>query len=183
MRAAESLGDVRAGSGRTPRALMAASRDRSQLVRIAAIESIGRVGAKGARRTVRAALNDASALVRGAAATVFGILGEERDRDVLRDGLGRERSARARVAYYAALSRWDQERSIASLAQLLKHPSYRVRCAVANAVAGLQASLDTRRALLKELRNALASERTVAVRSSLAGAIKSLLRQRDKRRV
>lgn len=174
MRAAEAIGTLLRDTGKVPRALMQASQDRSELVRIAALEAIGEVGDSAARSVLRRALDDRSALVRRSAATAFATCGLSADRHRLARRLAFEKSTAAKVGYYDALFCLGERQHLTHLFYRLRSRSYRIRCSTANAIASLPLNADERREALRELRAAQKRETTVAGRSSIQGALKHM---------
>jgi HEAT repeat protein len=170
--AAHALGRALAGSGKAPVALLRCIDDRDELVTIAAIEAAGDIGDKRAAPRIRRRLNDPSPLVRSWAASALGLLGARGAHGALMEASRRERSSTARVGMYEALSRLGEPSSLESLLALLRSKQYRVRCAVANAVAELPIGPDCRGEVRRALRQALAAEQTVAAASSLKSALR-----------
>lgn len=173
--AAAEMGRLLAGKAKSPAALIRKLADSDELVRIEVAESLGAIGDRKALPALRKALNDRSALVRSYVAPAIGELGTSKDAASIERKLQTERSAIAKVGYYAALHQLGRRRILPQLAELLEHPNYRVRCAAANTLGGLASSSDV--AITRALRAALRGERTVAARSSLKASLRAIRQQ------
>lgn len=143
------------------------------LVRVMAVEALGRIRAPRARPALWAALSDPSSLVRRYAASAIGEYGDRRDEKRLLLRLRRERSSSSRLGYFEALFRVGRREYLHELVGLLRHSNYQIRCATANTLADLPLRLPERRRVLAALRAALKSEETIAAASSLRSAIRS----------
>lgn len=172
--AAHALGRVLAGSGKAPAGLLRAIGDRDELVRVAASEAAGDIGDTRALPQLRRRLSDRSPLVRSWAASALGWLGSQDVYGALRRASRRDRSSRARVGIYEALFRLGDHSSLERLLALLRSKQYVVRCAVANTVAELPLSRESKDEVRRALREALAAEQTVAATSSLESALRRL---------
>jgi hypothetical protein len=175
--AAVQIGSILARAGDSPRALIRALRDRSELVRVQAAESLGLIGDQAALRSLWMALKDRSGLVRGYVATTIGDLGTDKDMVRLRRALILERSPRAKVGYYEALHKLGSRDAIAQLIELTRARDYRVRCAAANTLGRLASRRREAETVSRALRAAMREESTVAARSSFRSSLR-LVRER-----
>jgi HEAT repeat protein len=171
------LGQLKAGTRRSPTMLIQALKDRDELVRIETAIALMAIGDRRALPALRKALRDRSGLVRSYVAEAIGKLGTARDVAMIKRELGTERSARARIGYYSALYRFNPYDSISGLLALLENGDYRVRCASANTLGRVVMRSDERIAL-DGLRSALRREKTVAARSSERAAIRAIAQHR-----
>jgi HEAT repeat protein len=179
---AQTLGAFLRGSGHAPHALMRRVDDRSLLVRVAAIEALGMIGDRKAATTIRSRLRDPAHLVRAYAGGSIGALRPRWARTVLAQAAATERSPRARVGLLEGLFLSGDRGALIGLLRLLRSKQYRVRSAVANTVASLALpNHEAATTTLAALERALASEPTVAARSSLAAAIEHVKRHASKR--
>lgn len=169
--AAQTIGELLRGSGRAPDALVRHVDDRAPLVRVAAIEALGDIGERRGAAHIQARLLDRDPLVRAYAGAAIGALRPRWARAVLTKAAAKERSSRARVGLYEGLFLSGDRRALHPILALLRSRQYRVRCAVANTVAGLALDREAATAALDVLETALASEPTVAAKSSLERAI------------
>jgi len=179
--AAAEMGVIFARAGESPPALIQALRDRSDLVRVEAAESLGLIGDQRARRALWRALRDRSGLVRSYVASAIGVIGNKRDLAKLQRALARERSPVAKVGFYEALHRLGGHDAITRLIELTRAGDYRVRCAAANTLGGLASRRWEGETISKALRAAIREEPTVAARSSFRSSLR-LIRRRLSRR-
>ena len=178
--AAAEMGVILARAGESPSALIHALRDRSDLVRVEAAESLGLIGDRGARHALWRALKDQSGLVRSYVASAIGDVGSKKDLARLQRALARERSPIAKVGFYEALHRLGGHDVIPGLTELTRAKDYRVRCAAANTLGRLASRRSEAEAISRALRAAIRQEATVAARSSFRSSLR-LLRKRLKR--
>jgi HEAT repeat protein len=170
--AAAQIGSILARAGDSPRALIRALRDRSELVRVQAAESLGLIGDRTAVPALWMALKDRSGLVRGYVADAIGDLGTNKDVVRLRCALGRERSPRAKVGYFAALHTLGEREAIPELIALMRNADYRVRCAAANTLGRLASRRRENETVSRALRTAMRGEPTAAARSSFRSSLR-----------
>lgn len=175
--ALNEIGELLAETGRVPSAVVAAMGDRSPLVRIAAVEASATIQDRRVLPRLRKLLNDPSGLVRAHAAVAISSFGIVADKVRLERAMGRERSVRVKVGYAEALTMLGKDGAIETIIGALRSRSYRVRCAAANVLARVRMPPRYRRAVRGALETALASEDTVAARSSLSTALRRFRRR------
>lgn len=152
-------------------------KDKSELVRITAIEFVGEHRCYRALPYLKEALRDEKALVRCYAAEAVGILGGNQSLvPLLEEGLKNEKRNIARLGFYLGLYQLNQLDYLGSILNLLKAKSYKVRCATANSLVNL-ATEENYDLIIEKLKAALAKETTVAARSSMQNAIIILTEQ------
>lgn len=176
LRSAEALGVVTHGHA-PPQLIRALTDETNELVRSEIADSLGAIGDRRARRALRRALIDSSPIVRGYAASALGEVGDARDAHVLRRRLRVERNTQAAAGLLHGLSALGDSEAVLRLVALLQHSNYRVRATAANLVATLRLRSDTRTMVLRRLRKAKASEKTVAAQSSIRNAMRTLTTQ------
>lgn len=172
--AAAEIGVILARAGESPPALIRALRDRSDLVRVEAAESLGLIGDRRARGALWRALKDQSGLVRSYVASAIGDIGSKQDLARLQRALAMERSPVAKVGFYEALHRLGGHDAIPRLIDLTRATDYRVRCAAANTLGGLASRRSEAETISKALRAAIREEPTVAARSSFRSSLRLL---------
>lgn len=178
---AAEIGSMLTRAGESPQALIRALRDRSDLVRVEAAESLGLIRDRRALRALWRALKDQSGLVRGYVASAIGDIGSEKDLTRLRRALATERSPMAKVGFYEALHKLGRRDAIPQLIELTRARDYRVRCAAANTLGRLASRRQEAETVSRALRAAIREEPTVAARSSFRSSLR-LLRERLTRR-
>lgn len=148
--------------------------DKEELVRIAAAEALAECGDVSALSDLHKALDDKSPLVRSFVAEAIGAIGEKKSVKILEEHLSKEKDARARVGFYIGLHRLQQKDRLADLLNLLRNNDYRVRSAIANSFSILGLSKSESLRVAEALGAAMKVEQTVAARSSIETALKSL---------
>ncbi|WP_167549931.1 HEAT repeat domain-containing protein [Planococcus rifietoensis] len=148
-------------------------KDDDELVRISAVEALGEMRDSRAKQHLIDALTDVEGIVRREAAEGLGKLGDASAVPVLQAFLQNETSSTVKVGFYAGLYLLGAEFRLKSLLNLLKDPSYQVRCSVANCVLNL-VDEENKKLIIKALGAALRRETTVAARSTLHSALEEL---------
>jgi HEAT repeat protein len=174
MHALEALGKLQAIRTKD---LVDGLKDNNELVRVQAAEEIARAGDRRAAGPLRRALTDPSALVRSYAATALGTVGSVSDRTKLQRHLSEETSDAARLGFYEGLWLLGVRTLFKDVLQLLDSSDYRTRCATAHVLVDTFLSARTRNQILTALRKRLVVEQTVAAKSSIRSAMKSLMRE------
>lgn len=158
---------------RCPPRLFVALRDKNDLVRLETAGALGQIGDRRALRHLWSALEDKSALVRSYVAAAIGQLGSASDLARLKRVMANERSPTAKVGFFDALfSLGDMSSATDGLRRLLQSRNYRVRCAAANTLVGLDVREPEKKRVAASLEAALEAERTVAGREALLRAVK-----------
>ena len=170
MRAVERLG-VLLTENSAPRELIGMLEDNDDLVRVAAAETLGRIGDREALPDLWKAINDSSSLVRSYVAQAIGMLGDAADAEKLVKRLKHERDTHSKMGIYEALYRLGDDRYLLKLIALLKSRDYRIRCAVANALPTLLDDRSLAQFILSILRGVMSKEPTIAAKSSMSSAI------------
>jgi HEAT repeat protein len=140
-------------------------------------ESLGCIGDRRALPALWRAINDTSSLVRCYVAEAIGKLGSKKDVKKLEKALRHETSDAARIGFYQALYVQGQRDVLQPMLMLLQSNDYRVRCATANTLSEIIANKSDSLLALRTLRTALKQELTVAAKSSIRAAIRSLGRR------
>lgn len=153
-------------------------KDENELVRISAVEALGEMRDSRGKQHLIDALTDEEEIVRREAAEGLDELGDVSAIPVLQDFLQNETSSTAKVGFYVGLYLLGAEFRLKSLLNLLKDPSYQVRCSVANIVLDL-VDEENENLIKKALNAALRRETTVAARSSLQSALDELSSSSD----
>lgn len=148
-------------------------KDNDELVRISAVETLGEMRDSRGRQHLVDALTDEDEIVRREAAEGLGKLGDASAIPVLQAFLQNETSSTAKVGFYVGLYLLGAEFRLMSLLNLLKDPSYQVRCSVANRVLDL-VDKENEKLIIKSLNAAFIRETTVAARSTLQSALEEL---------
>jgi len=148
--------------------------DRNELVRIQAIQALEQIGDPAVKRKLWGCLNDIAGLVRSYAAGAIGRLGDRKDLSKLRLTLHKERSPFARIGLLEALHNLGDDRQTTELLSLCRHSNYRVRCAAANALGSLTLKPLTANEVVKELKQLIRVDTSVAARESFLRAIKQI---------
>jgi HEAT repeat protein len=178
MRAAEALGTL-PNKGKIPKQLVDLLNDKDVLVRVAAAESLGLMRNRRAVPALRQALHDRSPLVRSYVAEALGKIGDKGQVPLLRGVLNKEQNEIARVGAFKALYELGDKEILRSLLMILTSArDYRARCAAANGLAELPLNTIDKQTTIKSVRQALRSERTVAVRSSMRSSLEALTGKR-----
>lgn len=159
-------------------ALVKRLKDDDELVRISAVEALGEMRDSRGKQHLIDALTDVEEIVRREAAEGLGELGDASVIPVLQAFLQNETSSTAKVGFYVGLYLLGAEFRLKSLLNLLKDPSYRVRCSVANCVLDL-VDEENKMLIIKALNAALIRETTVAARSTLQSALEELSSSND----
>jgi len=176
MDAAREIGQRLRNKGKAPVDLTRRLADRDELVRVEVIEALEEVGDPKTLRALRRAAHDRSPLVRSYVGPAIAALGGRREAGRLERLAAREKSAIARVGYYAALYEVGRNDAVMELVALLRNRDYRVRCAAANTLSGL-ANRRNASDINRALRAALRHESTVAATSSLRSSIRAIRRR------
>lgn len=155
-------------------ALNTLMKDKSELVRVAAVEAITRIGDSRFFGTAARLVNDPSPIVRSYAAEALVVLGGTRARRVLQRRRGEERSSLARVGVLGALFKLGEPSALTELLSLLGSRQYRVRCACANMLRDMVPLPEDRLPVLHALRDALNAEDTAAGRDCIRRALHAL---------
>lgn len=153
-------------------------KDDNELVRISAVEALGEMRDYRGKQHLIDALTDVEEIVRREAAEGLGELGDASAIPVLQAFLRNETSSTAKVGFYVGLYLLGAEFRLISLLNLLKDPSYQVRCSVANCVLDL-VDKENKKLIIKSLNAALIRETTVAARSTLQSALEELNSSND----
>lgn len=153
-------------------------KDDNELVRISAVEALGEMRDCRGKQHLIDALTDAEEIVRREAAEGLGELGDVSAIPILQSFLQNETSSTAKVGFYVGLYLLGAEFRLKSLLNLLKDPSYQVRCSVANCVLDL-VDEENEKLIIKALNAALRRETTVAARSTLQSALEELSSSSD----
>ena len=174
MTAAEAFGAL-SKRGKSPKQLIDLLKDKNELVRVAAVESLGLTGDRRALPRVREALYDKSPLVRSYAADAVGKLGSKKDIRFLIDLQQTEKHELARIGLAKALYDLGKRDVLQELLNYLsKGKNYRARCAAANVLSELRLNKPERETTINALRRALRREPTVATRSSIRSSLREL---------
>lgn len=153
-------------------------KDDDELVRISAVEALGEMRNSRGKQHLMNALTDVEEIVRREAAEGLGELGDASAVPVLQAFLQKETSSTSKVGFYVGLYLLGAEFHLKSLLNLLKDPSYRVRCSIANCVLDL-VNEENKKLIIKALDAALRRETTVAARSTLQSALEELNSSND----
>ncbi|WP_211654934.1 HEAT repeat domain-containing protein [Planococcus alpniumensis] len=153
-------------------------KDDDELVRISAVEALGEMRDNGGKQHLIDALTDVEEIVRREAAEGLGKLGDASAVPVLEAFLQNETSNTAKVGFYVGLYLLGAEFRLISLLNLLKDPSYQVRCSVANCVLDL-VDKENEKLIIKTLNAALIRETTIAARFTLQSALEELNSSND----
>jgi HEAT repeat protein len=176
--ATESLGSLLEGQD-CPPSLFKRLRDRSPLVRIAAVAALGQIGDKRALGHLLAALKDSSPLVRSYSAAAVGRLGESAVHAELSRLTASEKSPTAKLGIFDGLhAAGGTPAAIEGLLRLLTNNDYRVRCAAANTLARFRLSSARRAQVRDTIHRALRAEATPAGREALQRALRRMLGSR-----
>lgn len=176
MDAAREIGQRLRNNGKAPIELTRRLADRDELVRVEVIEALGEIGDPKTLRALRRVVRDRSPLVRSYVGPAMAALGGRREAARLQRLAAREKSAIARVGYYAALHEVGRDDAVMKLVALLRDRDYRVRCAAANTLSGL-ANRRNASHISKALREALQHEATIAAASSFRSGIRAIRRR------
>ena len=147
--------------------LMRLLRDKDDVVRINAAESLGLLRARSAIRSLQRSLRiDSEELVRAYAAEALGRVGDVRVISFLERYLLRDRSSAVRLRILTALHTLGARSRLDEIIEFLNDADYHVRCAVAVSLEEL-ASPSTRGAIRKAMQRQLKVEPTIAVKERL----------------
>jgi HEAT repeat protein len=105
-------------------------KDRDELVRVFAAESLGMIGKSEAVPALVESLADSNWLVRGWVATALGDIGDQGALPRLEQMFTNEKSNFVKASIWAATFRMGRKETLPHILKLLKSKSYRVRCAV-----------------------------------------------------
>ncbi len=148
--------------------------DSDDIVRINAAESLGLLRVRTAvGPLIRVMRRDPEPLARGYAAEALSRIGARRVIDAIEKQLATETSSAAGVRMVTALHKLGQRKRWRELLKFVDDSDYRVRCAVAVALADI-ASPTTRRPIRRAIRNRLKVEDTVAAKERFAEVLESL---------
>jgi HEAT repeat protein len=109
-------------------------RDRSALVRVETLQSLGQIGDRSASRLVAKRLKDADPLVRAYAAVALADLEGSKSRKALKEAFDSETEERAIIGIADALLSLGDKRQFPVLLGMLKSSQYLSRCAAAHAL-------------------------------------------------
>lgn len=160
------------------RAICSRLKDSNDLVRLTAVEALGNLRDIRGEENLIDALSDQNEIVRRNAAEGLGKLGDASAIPILQAFLQNETSSAAKVGFYVGLYLLGAEFRLKSLLNLLKDPSYQVRCSVANIVLDL-VDEENKKLIIKALNAALRRETTVAASSTLQSALEELSSSND----
>ncbi len=177
MDAAREIGRRLRNRGKAPIDLIRRLADRDELVRVEVIEALGVIGDPRTLRALRRSVHDRSPLVRSYLGPAMAAVGGRGEASRMERLAAREKSAIARVGYYAALHEVGRDDAVTKLVALLRERDYRVRCAAANTLGGL-ANRRNSSDISRALREALQHESTVAAASSLRASLRAITRRR-----
>ena len=157
--------------------------DRSELVRVFAIESAGGLDKQEIAPLIRQRLqNDRSALVRSAAADALPTLFSARKaRLALQKRLQKERSARALISIRAALLRLGDIDQLSPMCNTLNDRNYRIRCAASHYLSSAVPPLKSDDVIAKLIERKR-KEHSRAVRSSIETGLRRLQHRSTSRR-
>jgi HEAT repeat protein len=172
--AAECIGILQRGRGLSPSGLRGLLKDRSALVRIQALDSLGLVRDKSALPNIIRLLSDQDNLVRAHAASAVGILGGRSYLNQLRRGLSLERDESARIGFYEALFSLGEREMLGYLLMLLKSSDYRVRCAAANSLDVMPLRKTETQTAITALKAANSKSLALADRTTVERVLKAL---------
>jgi HEAT repeat protein len=171
--ATTSLGVLLEGQ-RCPKSLINMLKDPDEIVRIECLETLERIADKRALPAIKRTLHDRSPLVRGYAILAIARLGGNEEIYNLQKLLKKEKNAFPKACLFSAIYSLGNRDSLKDLLLFLCHGSYRIRCATANILGGLNYSRQDRIMVLKQLISAFRRESTIAAKSSLRSSIKLL---------
>jgi HEAT repeat protein len=172
MYAAERIGQLFEGRD-APDELLRLLRDKSDLVRVQALESLVRIGDRRALSRIRRQLTDRSALVRGYAGEAIGMLGTRSDRPLLAKLLRSEKSDVARLGLLTGLHSLGARSAFNKLLQLLSSDDFEVRTATAATLVGMQDE-STKAVIRDAIASALRNERSVNTEAHLRRLLSEL---------
>jgi HEAT repeat protein len=148
-------------------------KDSDELVRISVVEAIGDLNEIKGLEHLYEALTDKEEIVRGYAAEGIGKIGKAASIPILEKHLKYETSSLSKLGFFVGLYLLGERKYLTLMLALLKDPSYRVRCAVANSVVDLL-NQENVNLIKQSLLSALNNEQTNAARSSLQGALEEI---------
>ncbi|MFS0763373.1 HEAT repeat domain-containing protein [Peribacillus sp. 1P06PB] len=134
------------------------------------VEAIGDLNEIKGLEHLYEALTDKEEIVRGYAAEGIGKIGKAASIPILEKYLKYETSSLSKLGFFVGLG---ERKYLRLMLDLLKDPSYRVRCAVANSVVDLL-NQENVYLIKQSLLFALKNEQTDAACSSLQGALEEI---------
>jgi len=149
--------------------------DSDEIVRLECVDALANIGDRSAVPLLRSKLDDPDPLVRREVALALGRLGDTRSAPDL-EKRASHATKMEKVGIYAGLVCLGRHQYLSSLLDLMTGADYHVRSAVANTLAQILPSREpgTRKRVAAKLKSALAREVTVAVRSSIETALRSI---------
>jgi HEAT repeat protein len=148
--------------------------DYDELVRVASIEILGDWEDNSSVSKIINCLNDEQWLVRAYAAIALCKLGDRIAVEVIESKICYTSNDEELLRYYMALWCLGKKQYRVKALELLEHPEYRVRCAVANLLLECKDYVEINEDIVKKLDDALKKEKTEASRSSILNTIRNL---------
>jgi HEAT repeat protein len=147
--------------------------DEDELIRSTCILVLGDWQDRESLEQIVEYLTDENCTVRIATAEAVGCMGDTSKVEILEKSLETIEDDNERVFFYFGLVLLGQEKWVTQILDSLNSDYYRTRCAAANSLISCVTE-QNRAVILESLKQALAKEETVAARSSIEGAIKTL---------
>jgi HEAT repeats len=173
MHAVRSLGMLTSVK-RAPSGILKALKDKDELVRIEASESLGNLGDRRSLPFLRKTLDDRSPLVRRYAAIAIGKIGLQVDIATISAKCQQDQNPVSRVGYWQALYMLRKPGALEKLLGLLKYRDYRIRCAAAHALEVTGCSDSDRVIAIRILKKMYEHEPTMAAQSSIQSSLRLL---------
>ena len=172
--AAVCLGELLEPDGSKRPALRNLLKDKEWVVRIDAMESLATLEDLGSMPQIAKLLSDKNGIVRSYAATILAEKCDIAYKSRISKLLPAERDPHARVGFLAALFRMGDHRLLPQLLDFLQSEIYQIRCSVIHNVEELPLSEAERAIVIKTLLKLRRKEPTIAVKSTITTALKTL---------
>lgn len=172
--AAESLGIIK--SKKAVPFLIESLNDKDEVVRLNSAESLGYIKDSRAIPALINSLNDPDDLVRAYAAESLGLIADKKAIPVLLSRFKNEKKSSVKLRIHEALYLLGDKSKLKSIISILNDTDYRVRCAAAHILSELTdtGNFNLIHTALLERYN---KEETIAVKSSITGSMKEILKQ------
>lgn len=147
--------------------------DCNEVVRVDAVECLAALGGKSASSVLLQHINDRSEIVRMYIGTCLGEIGDHTVIERIENALKEEHSSLAKVGLLQGLILLGKQERLLDILSLLKCRRYQVRCATANSLIDLVCK-ENKKNINEALTIALRKENTLAVKSSIEKALRSI---------
>jgi HEAT repeat protein len=172
--AAVSLGELLEPNGKPHKGLRKLLKDKEWVVRIDAMESLAMLEDLGSMPQIAKLLKDENGVVRSYAATILAEKCGRTYKPQVSKLLQTENDTHARLGFLTALFRMGDRHLLSQLLDFLQSEIYQIRCSVIHSVEDLTLNESERATTIKAFLKVRRKEPTIAVKSTITTALKTL---------